>query len=70
MPKFSQIKPTEMVRLLEKNGFVRARQKGSHLTLVNEVKNKQVVVYMHPKSLKKGTIHTILKQAGLDRDLL
>ena len=70
MPKFSQIKPTQMVRLLEKHGFVQARQKGSHLTMVNEQTDKQVVVYMHPGSLKKGTIHTILKRAGLDRELL
>ncbi len=66
MPKFSEIKPTEMVRILEKYGFVKIRQKGSHLTLANESTNKQVVVYMHPKSLRKGTIHAIFKQAGLD----
>ena len=37
MPKFSQLKPQEMVRLLEKNGFIKLRQKDSHLTLVNSL---------------------------------
>ena len=70
MPKFSQIKPIEMLRLLEKHGFIQLRQKGSHLIMVNKETDKQVVVYMHPGSLKKGTIHTILKRAGLDRELI
>lgn len=70
MPKFSEIKPQELVRLLEKNGFVRLRQKGSHLTMVNEISDKQVVVYMHSRPLKTGTVHAILKRAGLDRELL
>ena len=70
MPKFAHMSANEMVRLLEQHGFVRGRQKGSHLTMFNGATNRQVVVYMHPGSLKKGTIHTILKRAGLDKEML
>lgn len=65
MPKFSEMKSQDLVRLLESHGFVQLRQKGSHLVMVNESNNRQVVVYMHSRPLKKGTVHTILKRAGI-----
>lgn len=57
--------PKEMVRLLEKNGFVSERQNGSHLLLKNPTTGKITTVPMHNKELKKGTEQTILKQAGI-----
>lgn len=57
--------PKEMVKLLEKNGFVKISQNGSHLKMRNEKTGKQVEVPMHSKELKKGLEHGILKQAGL-----
>lgn len=68
MPKFSEMKSQELVRLLESHGFVKLRQKDSHLVMINEASNRQVVVYMHSQPLKKGTVHTILKRAGLNND--
>jgi len=65
MPKLPIVKPRELVKSLKKLGFVEFRQKGSHLILVNESKNKQVVVPMHNKPLKKGTLASILRQAEL-----
>lgn len=70
MPKFSQIRPLAIIRILSKHGFVKARQKGSHLIMVNEATNKQVVVVMHSRPLKKGTINAIFKQAGIDKSKL
>ena len=70
MPKFSEMRSQDLVRLLESHGFIKSRQKGSHLVMFNGISNRQVVVYMHSRPLKKGTVHTILKRAGLDVDLL
>lgn len=55
----------EMIKLLENNGFVCKRQNGSHKMFINPQTNKQVVVPVHCKDLKKGTEQKILKDAGL-----
>ena len=57
--------PKEMVSLLEKNGFVKVRQKGSHAMFKNIVTKRQVTVPMHAKDLPKGLESAIKKQAGI-----
>ena len=57
--------PKEMVSLLEKNGFVKVRQKGSHAMYKNSATNRQVTVPMHAKDLPKGLENAITKQAGI-----
>lgn len=57
--------PKEMVSLLEKNGFVKVRQKGSHAMYKNSTTNRQVTVPMHAKDLPKGLENAIKKQAGI-----
>ena len=59
------ITPKEMVRLLEKNGFEKVSQKGSHVKMQNEQTGISVIVPMHSKDIPKGTEKAILKQAGL-----
>ncbi len=59
------MKPKEMERLLEKNGFIFQRQKGSHRVFYNPKTNRRAVVPMHAKDLKLGTEQKILKDAGL-----
>jgi predicted RNA binding protein YcfA (HicA-like mRNA interferase family) len=55
----------ELVRILEKAGFVRWRQKGSHLTLFRAVDRRALTVPVHfRKTIPKGTLHAIIKQAG------
>lgn len=58
----------KMVELLEKNGFVKIRQKGSHAMYKNYATNKQVTVPMHAKDLQKGLERAIIKQAGIKGD--
>lgn len=56
----------EMIKFLKKNGFVIIRQSGSHVQMRNDLTGRQTTVPNHGfKSLKKGTEHEILKQAGL-----
>lgn len=55
----------EIIKLLESNGFQYLRSNGSHRIYQNPSTGRQVVVPYHSKSLKPGTEHNILKQAGL-----
>ncbi len=59
------ITPKEMVKILEKNGFEKISQKGSHLKMRNEKAGISVIVPMHSKDIPQGTEKAILKQAGL-----
>lgn len=60
--------PKEMVRLLEKNGFVYIKNNnGSYQKYYNPKTNITVAVPMHAKELKKGLESAILKQAGIKK---
>lgn len=60
------LNPKYLVNLLEQNGFVFKRSKGSHWLYYNAQTNKTVIVPMHGnRDLKKGTFFAILKQAGI-----
>jgi predicted RNA binding protein YcfA (HicA-like mRNA interferase family) len=55
--------------LLEENGFVFKRSKGSHQIFYNASTKKTAVVPMHGnKDLKERTFLAILKQAGVSKD--
>ena len=58
--------PKEIVAILLAHGFELTRSKGSHHVYVNRSTGKRTVVPMHSKDLKKGTLHGILKQAGVE----
>ncbi|GAA3961469.1 type II toxin-antitoxin system HicA family toxin [Mucilaginibacter dorajii] len=58
--------PKEIVSVLLAHGFELARTNGSHQIFINRTTGKRTVVPMHAKELKKGTLHGILKQAGID----
>jgi len=55
----------QFIRMLEKDGWTkeRGKGKGSHVTLVKE--GKEIVVPFHNRDLKPGTLHRLLKKAGL-----
>jgi predicted RNA binding protein YcfA (HicA-like mRNA interferase family) len=59
--------PKQMIKLLEKNGFVEVSQNGSHIKMRNNMNGIQVIVPYHSKTMKKGLEEAILKQAGLKR---
>ena len=58
--------PKEIISILIANGFELARVNGSHHIYVNRANGKRTVVPVHAKDLKKGTLHGILKQAGIE----
>lgn len=66
MSKLPVISGRECVKALDKLGFYFKRQEGSHITLRRDKPKPfaQVVVPDH-KELDRGTLHAIIRQAGL-----
>ncbi len=62
--------PQHLIKLLEIHGFLLKRSKGSHHILYNTISNITIVVPVHNKDIKKGTLLAILKQAGIDKNEL
>ena len=60
----------EIIRLLEERGYVFDRASGSHHVYMLPDGSKRVIVPLHNKDLPKGTLHSILKQAGIDKNEL
>ncbi|MBO9370103.1 MAG: type II toxin-antitoxin system HicA family toxin [Chloroflexi bacterium] len=64
MPKLRRVSGEEAIRALERLGFVRVRQRGSHVVLKKQTPEGAVgcVVPLHPE-LAIGTLRGILRQA-------
>lgn len=63
MPKFPSLKAKEVEKVLEKTGFIFARQNGSHkIYLKNKI---YITLPWHNKDMRIGTIKAIIKQSGL-----
>ena len=67
MPRLPTISGAELIKILERKGYVQMRTRGSHVRLYPpdfppEV--KKVTVPLH-KQLKPGTLSSIIKDAGL-----
>jgi len=65
--KLPAVKPRELVRVLEKKGWRLDRVRGSHHIMVHPALKKAVSVPMHNRDLKTGTLHGILRVAGISR---
>ena len=59
--------PNDIFKFLKRKGFVLDRSSGSHQVWLHPVSRKRVVVPMHKKDILIGTLHAILKQAGIDK---
>jgi predicted RNA binding protein YcfA (HicA-like mRNA interferase family) len=70
MPKIPPLTSQNVVRILEKKGFILVRTKGSHHIFRNVTTGVQVTVPLHTSDLPQGTLHEILKQAGISREEL
>ena len=70
MSKSPAFTSRELIKLLERKGFVFDRSKGSHQIYYHKGKKLRVVIPMHNKDLPTGTLHAILKQAGIDKNEL
>ena len=62
MPKLPLVSGTEVVRTLERLGFILLRQKGSHIILR---RGPTGCVVPNHREIKTGTLSGILKQASV-----
>lgn len=56
----------EVLKLLRDDGWFFFEQNGSHIQLKHPTKKGRVTVPNHKGDLKKSTLHSILKQAGVE----
>ncbi|MBI2109548.1 type II toxin-antitoxin system HicA family toxin [Candidatus Woesearchaeota archaeon] len=70
MPKLPIVSGKEVIKALSKIGFVHVRTRGSHAILNKQTDGAKITipVPLH-KELAKGTLKSILNQAGLDIEL-
>lgn len=70
MSRLPAVSGRQVVRALERAGFVLARIKGSHHVMEhpNHPARTATVPVHGPTPLRKGTLHAILKQVGLTAD--
>jgi predicted RNA binding protein YcfA (HicA-like mRNA interferase family) len=60
------VKVAELLRIIEKDGWMLARTKGSHRQYKHPKKRGVVTVAGKPSDeLRRGTLNSVLKQAGL-----
>jgi mRNA interferase HicA len=65
------ITPNRLLKFLKTRGFYISRQSGSHMILHHKTdKTKRVTLPQHARNLKHGTLASVLKQAGLDKNEL
>lgn len=60
----ASFKPKEIISILEKFGFVRKRQSGSHVIMFHSDTKVTIPVPIHAKDAKRGLLLGIIKQAG------
>ena len=65
MPKAPTLTADEVIKILMRNGFLLDHQSGSHRVYFNLETKRRVVVPYHKKDLPRGTLLSILKEAGL-----
>lgn len=70
MPKLPVLSGKDVVKLLLKLGFQHIRTSGSHAILnkLDEEKGKITIPVPLHKELAKGTLKSIMRQAGLSRE--
>ena len=66
--RLPQVKPKQLIRVLERMGFILRRQTGSHAIFRHPQSKNIVVVPVHAKDIKRGLLYAILKQAGINQD--
>ena len=68
MPKLASRTPKQVIAILKRCGFALDYTTGSHHVFYDAKSKRRVTVAFHRKDIPKGTLHAILKQAGLTAD--
>ena len=67
MSRLPQVSGSDVIRALQKAGFVTRRQHGSHIILRRDEPFAQTVVPNH-RQIDRGTLRAILRQTDLSVD--
>ena len=68
--KLRVLSGVEVCRILEQHGFTRIRQRGSHIAMQKRETGATVTVIVPDhKTLRKGTLASIIRQSGLPKSL-
>jgi len=67
-PRLPAVKPRQAIRALERAGWLLDRTKGSHHVFRHPERANRIVVPMHARDLKKGTLSQIIDGSGLTRE--
>jgi len=60
----------EVCKILEKYGFVKIRQKGSHIVMQKKITSSSITIPVpNHKELKIGTLRSIIRQSGLPKSV-
>jgi predicted RNA binding protein YcfA (HicA-like mRNA interferase family) len=70
MSKLPAVKPRELVKFLEERGFVLDHVSGSHFIYYDTASKRRAVVPRHSRDIPKGTLLSLLKEAGFNRNEL
>lgn len=65
MPRLPACTPKDVIRVLTQAGFFFHHARGSHHAYKHSTRPGLVIVPVHAHDIKRGTLHGILKQAGL-----
>ena len=63
--KYPVLPPEDVIRVLIKLGFQKVSQKGSHAKYTKDGRPKHVVIILMHYEVAKGTLKSILEQAGI-----
>ncbi len=70
MPKLPAVRPREIIKFLERNNFVLDHVSGSHFVFYHPISRRRAVVPRHNRDIPKGTLLSLLREAGFTRDEL
>jgi len=70
MPKLPAVRPREVIQFLQRNGFVLVHTSGSHFVFYHPVSKRRAVVPRHNRDMPKGTLLSLLREAGFAREEL
>ena len=67
MGKLPSLNAKTLIKILESLGFVLDHSTGSHYIFYNAKTKRRAVVPFHTKDLPKGTMFSILREAGITK---
>ncbi|HPR89486.1 MAG TPA: type II toxin-antitoxin system HicA family toxin [bacterium] len=68
MPKLRVLSGREVCAILARHGFIEVRRRGSHIVMQRATEKSTITVPVPDHSeIRTGTLHSIIRQSGLDR---